>query len=270
MKFADFFIENITWFIAGIVLIMAIISIVLITKIVKLKKEEKANKNSSQQNEQDEFSQLLANNIWEGSETAHQTTEESKNDKKQIKEAKKKEKQEKKKNKNKEELHLGDKGFRPKMIFVDDNTDDNNTHQSSQINNITQQQNFSNQSQTRDSSQPDVQHVFVPNKEPVNPNQLKLKLSKNSLNMYRFKIEENNITQLLSILYSTADEAKRYMQQTIDYIKTNDFDIDTLDNGARFSIKINNKIVAVSNTYPNVDTAHQESIRIKNLIIKNF
>ena len=85
MKDSNFFMDNITWFIAGIVAIMIVISIVLIIKIVRLKKEDNPdNKSNNQDKEQDQFSQLLANNIWEGSETAHQVTDKNEEKIKEI------------------------------------------------------------------------------------------------------------------------------------------------------------------------------------------
>lgn len=250
MKDSNFFMDNITWFIAGIVAIMIVISIVLIIKIVRLKKEDNPdNKSNNQDKEQDQFSQLLANNIWEGSETAHQVTD--KNEEK-IKSTKKV-----KKDKNdKKGLKLGDKGFRPKMIFTNDNNNDEQESQPTDNTKIVEQP---------------TAHEFQPqNVENKDNNILKFKLSKTPNDKYRFKLEENNITQLLSIPYNSIDEAKSQMNRVIAHIKSNKFEVDNINNGYRYAVKINDKIVAVSNTYPNIETAQQESKRIYQIIINKF
>lgn len=250
MKDSNFFIDNIAWFIAGIVAIMIVISIVLIIKIIRLKKEDNPdNKSNNQDKEQDQFSQLLANNIWEGSETAHQVTDKNEEKIKATKKAKK-DKQDKK------GLKLGDKGFRPKMIFTNDNNNDEQESQPTDNTKIVEQP---------------TAHEFQPqNVENKDNNILKFKLSKTSNNKYRFKLEENNITQLLSIPYNSIDEAKSQMNRVIAHIKSNKFEVDNINNGYRFAVKINDKIVAVSNTYPNIETAQQESKRIYQIIINKF
>lgn len=242
MKDTNFFIDNITWFIAGIVAIMIIISIILIIKIVKLKKEEKSdNKPKSQDKEQDQFSQLLASNIWEGSETAHQVTD--------TKNQKTKE--------NKKELKLGDEGFRPKMVFTNDVPNEANNDQQNIPNMTEADQQIPHEFKRQDTQNQDK-------------NIVKFKLSKTPNNKFRFKLEENNITQLLSIPYDSIEEAKSQMNQVIAFIKSNNFEVDNVKGGYRYAVKFNNKIVAVSNTYPNIETAQQESKRIYQLVLNKF